>query len=139
MVTREFEMGSINGLPEFRVVMDESGLLPTPIVETRKTTLKAFVSIERADNIDEETWKAFVECIMFAGAGAAIAGLIPGGVAAVPTFMQIFGTCATSKGLNLVTNQIRLQTETVYGEWERFILVKTVHKDLSQPILEPES
>ena len=120
MASREFEMGSISGLPEFRVVMDESGWLPTPIVEIRKTTLKAFVSIERADDIDEQTWRAFVESVMFATTGAVIAGLIPGGIAAIPTFMQIFGTCATSKGLDLVGKQIRLQTETVYSEWERF-------------------
>ncbi|MFH7029995.1 MAG: hypothetical protein ACHBN1_32680 [Heteroscytonema crispum UTEX LB 1556] len=125
MTTREFELGSMDGLPEFRVVTDHSGLLPTLIVEIRKTTLKGFVSIERADNVNEETWKAFGECIMFAGAGAAIAGLIPGGIAAIPTFMQMFGSCATSKGLDLAASQIRFRTETLYGEWELFTFVKT--------------
>ncbi len=120
MTTREFELGSMDGLPEFRLVTDKSGLFATLIIEIRKTTLKGFVSIERSDNVNEETWKAFGECIMFASAGATIAGLIPGGIAAVPTFMHMFGTCATSKGLDLAASQIRFRTETLYGEWELF-------------------
>jgi hypothetical protein len=118
MTTREFELGSMDGLPEFR-------LLPTLIVEIRKTTLKGFVTIERSDNVNEETWKAFGECILFASAGATIAGLIPGGIAAIPTFLHMFGTCATSKGLDLAASQIRFRTETLYGEWEIFTFVQT--------------
>jgi hypothetical protein len=136
MATRDFELGSIDGLPEFRVVMDTSGFLPTPVVETRKTTLKAFVSIERSDNVNEETWKAFAQCIIFASAGAAVAGFIPGGVTAIPTFMHMFGTCATSKGLDLATSQIRFRTETFYGEWEAFTFVETANQNLSQPKLQ---
>jgi hypothetical protein len=118
MSTREFELGSMNGLPEFRLATSECGFSPSLIVETRKTTLKGFVSIERSDNVNEETWKAFGECVLFASAGATIAGLIPGGIAAVPTFMHMFGTCATSKGLDLAASKIRFRTETLYSEWE---------------------
>jgi hypothetical protein len=139
MTTRDFELGSIDGLPEFRVVMDSNGFLLTPVLETRKTTLKAFVSIERSDNVNEETWKAFGQCIMFAAAGAAVAGLTPGGIAAVPTFMHIFGTCATTKGLDLAASQIRFRTETFYGEWERFTFVETANQNLSKPKLQPKS
>jgi hypothetical protein len=139
MATRDFELGSIDGLPEFRVVMDSSGFLPTPVVEIRKTTLKAFLSIERSDNVNEETWKAFGQCIMFAAAGAAFAGFMPGGIMAAPTFMHMFGTCATSKGLDLAASQIRFRTETFYSEWERFTFVETANQNLSQPKLQPKS
>jgi hypothetical protein len=138
MATRDFELGSIDGLPEFRVVMDSSGFLPTPVVETRKTTLKAFVSIEQSNNVNEEAWKAFGQCIMLAAAGVAVAGFIPGGVTAVPTFMHMFGTCATSKGLDLAASQIRFRTETFYGEWERFTFVETANQNLSKPKLLPK-
>ncbi|MEA5503432.1 hypothetical protein VB735_09980 [Halotia wernerae UHCC 0503] len=138
MATRDFELGSMDGLPEFRVVMDSNGFSPIPVLETRKTTLKAFVSIEQFDNVNEESWKAFGQCIMFAAAGAAVAGFIPGGVAAAPTFMHMFGACATSKGLDLAASQISFRTETFYGEWERFTFVETANQNLSKPRLQPK-
>jgi hypothetical protein len=138
MTTRDFELGSIDGLPEFRVVMESSGFSLTPVLETRTTTLKAFVSIERSDNINEETWKAFGQCIMLAAAGAAAAGFTPGGIAAMPIFMHTFGTCATSKGLELAASQIRFRTETFYGEWERFTFGETANQNLSKPKLQPK-
>ncbi|MBD2440847.1 hypothetical protein [Nostoc sp. FACHB-110] len=138
MATRDFELGSMDGLPEFRVVMDGNGFLLTPVLETRKTTLKAFVSIERSDNINEETWKAFGQCIMIAAAGAAFAGFTPGGIAAMPIFMHTFGTCATSKGLELAASQIRFRTETFYGEWERFTFGETANQNLNKPKLQPK-
>jgi hypothetical protein len=118
MANTEFELASVNGLPEFKVVIDDRGVFPIPIVKTRTTILKTFVCIERTENINEETLKAFAECILFAGASAAFAGCVPGGILAVPTFMQTFGVHATSKGLELVASQINFRTETIYGEWE---------------------
>jgi len=83
----------------------------------RSTTIHAIVAIEQLDDMDEEFWDAVKECSMLAGAGAFVAGMIPGGLTAVPVFMQIFGSCAASKGIGLIADQIQLRTETEYGEW----------------------
>jgi hypothetical protein len=126
MPTRIFELGSIDSLPEFRVVMDNSGLWPVPVLETRKTRLRVYVEVQRDEEIDEKVWKALGECVIFAGTGAAVAGLLPGGVASMPTFLHMFGSCAASKGMDLTINQVLVQTETLYDEWERWSLAKPI-------------
>lgn len=118
MVTREFELGSIYGLPEFRITMNDTGSVPMPVVQTRSTTIRAFVVINQLDDVGEDFWNAVRDCVMLAGAGAGIAGFFAGGVATVPIFLQVFGTCATSKGFNLVSSQVQLRTETTSGEWD---------------------
>ncbi len=116
--TRKYELGKFDGLPEFRVELDYSGLVPVPIVQTRSTVITAIVKIEQLETASEEAWKAAGQGILVAGAGAMVAGMIPGGVAAAPMFMSMFGSYATSKGLNLVASQIQFYTETAYGDWE---------------------
>lgn len=113
MVTREFELGSVYGLPEFRITMNNS----MPVVQTRSTTVHIFLVIQQLDDIGEDYWNAVRDCVVLAGTGATIAGLIPGGVAALPVFMQVFGTCAASKGFTLVSDQVQFRNETTYGEW----------------------
>lgn len=117
MVTREFELGSIYGLPEFRMTTNNGSSVPMPVVQTRSTTIHVFLVINQKDDIGEDFWNAVRECVMLAGAGATIAGFFPGGVAALPIFMQVFGTCAASKGFNLISEQVQLRTETTYGDW----------------------
>ncbi len=117
MASNEFELGMVNGLPEVRVMMEYRDSVPVPIIKTRSTTIKAFVSINQRDNVSEEVLSAVGECAMWAGAGAAIAGIIPGGLAALPVFVEAFGACAAAKGLNLVAEQVQLRTETTYGDW----------------------
>lgn len=117
MTIREFEFISVPGLPECRVVMNNSIPILFPAIQTRSTTICAIVTIAQLENMDEEFWNAVQECSMLAGTGAFVAGAIPGGLAAVPVFMQIFGSCAASKGFSLLAEQIQLRTETRYGEW----------------------
>lgn len=117
MVVREFEVASVPGLPEFRVVMNNSTPILFPTIQTRSTTIRAIVAIVQLDDVDEEFWSAVRECAMLAGAGAFVAGMLPGGLTAVPVFMQIFGSCAASKGFSLIAEQIQLRTETRYGDW----------------------
>ncbi|MBF2000637.1 MAG: hypothetical protein IGS50_05940 [Synechococcales cyanobacterium C42_A2020_086] len=121
-MAKEFELGSVLGLPEFRTVLDTTCFPPRVVVETRTTLLKGFLVVERDEMIDEALWKAIGECLLAAGAGAAVAGVVPGGMVMMPTFMQLFGAHATSKGLDLALNQLRLRTETCYGEWQPWIL-----------------
>lgn len=118
-MAKEFELASFNSLPEFRMIVDEKGFLPLPLVESRPTLLKTFLVVERLENIDEEFWKAVAECVLYAGAMAAVAGLVPGGLAGTPLFLQMFGVRAAAKGLDLTASQLRLRTETCYGEWQR--------------------
>lgn len=108
---------SLRGLPEARVTIATQYLLPVPILQTRGTTVHAFLQIQPPENADEEYWRTVRECLAMAIVGATLAGIFSGGVAALPTFMQIFGVKATSRGLELVANQFQLLTETTYGEW----------------------
>jgi hypothetical protein len=119
MATREYVLGNVDALPEFRIEIDYSHLIPAPVIETRSTVITAIVKIEQSDTVSKDAWKAAGECVLMAGAGAIVAGMIPGGIAAMPMFMQLFGSYATSKGLHLAASQVQFRTETTYGDWER--------------------
>lgn len=117
MVTKEFEVAIVPGLPECRFVMDDSSGVPFPVMQTRSTTIRAILVISQLDDVSEEFWSAVRECILVASAGAFVAGMLPGGLASIPVFMQLFGSCAASKGFSLISDQLQLRTETTYGEW----------------------
>ncbi|GAP94836.1 hypothetical protein [Leptolyngbya sp. NIES-2104] len=110
-------IGSIPGLPEARVILANQGFVPLPMLETRSTTVHTFLSIDPPENADEEFWKAVGECLVLASAGAIVAGTMSGGIAALPTFMQVFGAKATTRGLELVANQLKIVTQTTYSDW----------------------
>lgn len=110
-------IGSIPGLPEARVTLASEGFVPVPMLQTRNTTVHTFLCIDPPENADEEFWNAVRECLVFASAGAIVAGTLSGGIAALPTFMQVFGAKATSRGLELVSNQLKIVTQTTYGDW----------------------
>jgi hypothetical protein len=109
-------IASLAGLPEVKLVVDQ-GSLPLPVLRTRSTTIHAFLSIQPPPTADEDFWKAVHECLLMAGAGALVAGMTPGGMLALPTFMRMFGAHAASKGLELVASQFQLVMETTYGDW----------------------
>ncbi|MBW4553500.1 MAG: hypothetical protein KME35_20660 [Aphanocapsa sp. GSE-SYN-MK-11-07L] len=113
-MVNKLPIASLAGLPEVKLVIDQ-GLLPG--LKTRSTTIHAFLSIQPPPTADEDFWKAVQECLLMAGAGALVAGMTPGGMLALPTFMRMFGAHAASKGLELVASQFQLVTETTYGEW----------------------
>jgi hypothetical protein len=112
-------IGSISGFPEARVTLDSQGLLPLPVLQTRSTTVHAFLCVSPPKNADEQFWSAVRECLVLASAGAIVAGTISGGIAAIPTFMQVFGAKAASRGLELVANQLQVVTKTTHGEWSQ--------------------
>ena len=112
-----FPIASIPGLPEARVNFENQGLLPLPVLQTRNTTVHAFLCVNPPANADEAFWNAVKECLVAASAGAIIAGTMTGGIAALPAFMRVFGAKAATKGLELVANQFQFVTETTYSEW----------------------
>ena len=112
-----FPIASVPGLPEARVTLEHQGLIPLPVFQTRNTTIHAFLCVNPPANADEEFWNAVKECLVAASAGAIIAGTMTGGIAALPTFMRVFGARAATKGFELVTNQFQFVTETTYSEW----------------------
>ncbi|MGG6269457.1 hypothetical protein ACQ4M3_28410 [Leptolyngbya sp. AN03gr2] len=112
-----FPIASVPGLPEARVSFNNQNLLPLPVLQTRNTTVHAFLCINPPPDADEKFWDAVRDCLVAASAGAIVAGTITGGLAALPTFMQVFGAKAASKGLELVANQLQLVTETTYSDW----------------------
>lgn len=117
MVIKEFEIGSIPGLPEFRIATNDSDVVLFPAIQARSTTIHAFVVISQLEDAGEEFWHAIRECSMLAGTGAFIAGFLPGCVTALPVFMQMFGSCTASKGFNLISEQIQFRTQTNYSQW----------------------
>lgn len=112
-----FPIASIPGLPEARVSLEQQGFLPFPVLQTRNTTVHAFLCVNPPSDADEKFWEAVRECLVAASAGALVAGTLTGGIAALPTFMRVFGAKAAGKGLELVANQLQFITETTYGEW----------------------
>ncbi len=112
-----FPIASVPGLPEARVNFNNQGLIPLPVLQTRNTTVHAFLCVNPPANADEEFWNAVRECLVAASAGAIIAGTMTGGIAALPTFMRVFGAKAATKGIELVTSQFQFITETTYGDW----------------------
>ncbi|MBW4442644.1 MAG: hypothetical protein KME10_15690 [Plectolyngbya sp. WJT66-NPBG17] len=112
-----FPIASLPGLPEARVNFDNQGILPLPVLQTRNTTVHAFLCVNPPANTDEKFWEAVRECLVAASAGAIIAGTMTGGIAALPTFVRVFGAKATTKGIELVANQFQFVTETTYGDW----------------------
>lgn len=110
-------IGSIPGFPEARVTLANQGFVPVPMLQTRSTTVHTFLCVEPPDNADEEFWSAIRECLVLASAGAIVAGTLSGGIAAMPTFMQVFGAKATTRGLELVANQLKIVTQTTYSDW----------------------
>ncbi len=113
-MANKLPIASLVSLPQVKLEIDQG---PLPALKTRSTTIHAFLSIEPPPTADADFWQAVQECIVMAGAGAIVAGMFPGGMLALPTFMRMFGAHAASKGLELVTNQFQLVTETTYGEW----------------------
>lgn len=112
-------IASMPGLPEARVTLNNQGWLPLPVFQTRNTTIHAFLCVSPPEDADEAFWSAVKECLIAASAGAIIAGTMTGGIAALPTFMRVFGAKAATKGFELVGNQFKLITETTYSEWGR--------------------
>ncbi|MBD1821663.1 hypothetical protein H6F51_04015 [Cyanobacteria bacterium FACHB-DQ100] len=112
---------SMPGLPEARVTLDNQGWIPLPQLQTRDTTVHAFLSVNPPANAEETFWLAVRECLVAASASAIIAGTMTGGIAALPTFMRVFGMKAATKGLELVGNQFQLVTKTTYGEWNAYV------------------
>jgi hypothetical protein len=113
-MSHKLPIASLVSLPQVKLEIDH---WPLPALKTRSTTIRAFLSIDPPLTADADFWQAVQECIVMAGAGAVVAGMVPGGMLALPTFMRMFGAHAASKGLELVTNQFKLVTETTYGDW----------------------
>ncbi len=113
----KFPIVSLPGLPEARMTIVTQFLLPVPVLQTRETTVHAFLQIQPPENADEAYWQTVRECLAMAIVGATLTGIFAGGVTALPTFMQIFGAKAASRGLELVANHFQVVTETTYGAW----------------------
>jgi hypothetical protein len=111
-MAHKLPIASLVGLPEVKLEIDQG-----PVLKTRSTNIHAFLSIEPPPTADADFWQAVQECVVMAGAGAVVAGMVPGGMLALPTFMRMFGAHAASKGLELVASQFQLVTETTYGDW----------------------
>jgi len=90
IVTKEYELGSTDGIPEVSVTW--SG------IETRSTTYRAYVSIDA--NISDQSWDAVKACALVAGGGAVLASIFSAGAGALPGFWATFSGCIAAKGID---------------------------------------
>lgn len=108
--TREYELGSTDGIPEVRITW--SG------VETRSTTYRAYVSIDA--DISDQSWDAVRDCALIAGGGAVLASIFSLGAGALPAFWATFSGCVAQRGVTIASDGIRFRTETTHGDWDQY-------------------
>jgi hypothetical protein len=107
MATKEYELGSIDGIPEVRI--NWRG------IQNRSTHHHAYVSIDA--DISDEAWGAVKECAMYAGGGAILASIFTAGAGAFPGFWATFSGCIAARGIEISNDRVHLRTETHHGSW----------------------
>lgn len=107
MSSRTMRLGSVSGIPEFRIHHWKP--------EKRKTKLKAYLKIKTS--CSDQVWDEIVKCALSAVGVVGIAAILSGGTAALPAFLAVFLPCLAAKGIHLTANNVRLYTKTSRGRW----------------------
>jgi hypothetical protein len=107
MATREYDLGTIDGVPEVRITWHG--------IDTRSTHHHAIASIDA--DISDEAWDLVKECALYAGGGAVLASIFTAGAGALPGFWAAFSGCIAAKSIDISSDRIHLRTETHHGEW----------------------
>ncbi len=126
---REFELGSVDGVPEFKTEMEKqckrvAGVkvcwrVPVVSIRTSKLTLFARVCVPSATT--DEAWKIIRECALTAIAAGGITGIVTNPAAAIPAAEQAMILCLKGKSLAKIAKELELGlfTRQVAGEWQR--------------------
>lgn len=107
MATQEYELGSMDSLPEVRITWGG--------IDTRTTTIRAYASIDA--DISDDSWNTVRDCALMAGGGAVLASVFTAGAGALPGFWATFAGCIATKGLDITSDHVHLRTETGHGPW----------------------
>jgi hypothetical protein len=100
------KLGSVSGIPEFRVHHWKP--------EKRNTTIKAYLKIKAP--CSDRAWRQIVKCVSSAVGAVGIAIIIAGGSSA---FLAVLIPCLAAKGIQLTTDNVRVYTKFSHGSWRR--------------------
>ncbi len=106
MSSRTVKLGSVSGIPEFRIHHWKP--------EKRNTKIKAYLKIK--SSCSDRVWDEIVNCAFSAVGAVGIATIISGGSSA---FLAVLLPCLAAKGLQLTADNIRVYTKFSRSGWRR--------------------
>ena len=104
MASRTVKLGSVSGIPEFRIHHWK--------LEKRNTKIKAYLKIKAP--CSDQAWRQIVKCVSNAVGAVGIATIILGGS---PAFLAVLLPCLAAKGIQLTTDNVRVYTRCSRGSW----------------------
>lgn len=126
--TRDFELGSISGVPEIKFVMERQCTgkkwwkvcVNVPVLYTRTATKKLYASVSITVPDTNDVWAAVKDCAL-TSLGLSLAVAIEAPAAAVSAAEAAMIVCLKAKGLTAVANSLvlGLYTTSTSSEWER--------------------
>jgi hypothetical protein len=108
MASRTVKLGSVSGIPEFRIHHWKP--------EKRNTKIKAYLKIKAP--CSDRVWDEIVKCVSSAVGAVGIAIIIAGGSSALLAVLLPF---LAAKGIQLTADNVRVYTKFSRGSWRRLI------------------
>jgi hypothetical protein len=106
MSSRTVKLGSVSGIPEFRIHHWKP--------EKRKTKLKAYLKIKTP--CSDQVWREIARCALSTVGAVGMATIISGGSSA---FLAVLLPCLAAKGIQLTDDNVRVYTKSSCGSWRR--------------------
>ena len=106
MSSRTVKLGSVSGIPEFRIHHWKP--------EKRKTKLKAYLKIK--SSCSDQVWREIVNCALSAVGVVGIATIISGGSS---VFLAVLFQCLAAKGIQVTADNVRVYTKFSRESWRR--------------------
>ena len=126
---REFELGSISGVPEVKTEMEKqcrkvAGVkicVRVPVVYSRTSKVTLFARACVPSTTTEQAWGKIRDCALSAIAAGGIVAIIGNPAAAIPAAKLTMIGCLKDKALNEIANglDLGLYTRQVSGDWKR--------------------
>lgn len=126
--TRDFELGSISGVPEFKTVMERQCTgrkwwkvcVNVPVLYKRTSIKKLYASVSITVPDANDVWAAVRDCAL-TSLGLSLAVAIEAPALAVPAAKAAMIVCLKVKGLTAVANSLDLglYTTSTSTEWRR--------------------
>lgn len=127
-VCREFELGSISGVPEFKAGVKKhcwrtpfgKKCFNRPAMWTRRSKLTLFASACVSVPTSNDGWKILRACAAEAVGAGVLAGIITSPAAAIPAVKVAMVSCLQRKGMAALANSLELglfTRQTTDGDW----------------------
>ena len=104
MSSRTVKLGSVSGIPEFKIHHWKP--------EKRNTKIKAYLKIKAP--CSEQIWDEIVKGALYAVGVVGITTIISGGSSA---FLAVLLPCLAAKGIQLTADNVRVYTKFSRGSW----------------------